>query len=120
MLTGVLAGLGAGALWGLIFVMPRMLGDYSGVDMTAGRFVAYGVLAACVMALGWRRRPRPTLRQAGAALGLSILGFSAYFLLLVLAIQPQVLSLGLQIIGDHLFAIACDGTMYQMESKAQP
>ena len=34
--------------------------------------------------------------------------------------QPQVLSLGLQIIGDHLFAIACDGTMYQMESKAQP
>ena len=40
MLTGVLAGLGAGALWGLIFVMPRMLGDYSGVDMTAGRFGA--------------------------------------------------------------------------------
>ena len=99
MLTGVLAGLGAGALWGLIFVMPRMLGDYSGVDMTAGRFVAYGVLAACVMALGWRRRPRPTLRQAGAALGLSILGFSAYFLLLVLAIQDAGTEVPTLIIG---------------------
>jgi drug/metabolite transporter (DMT)-like permease len=99
MLTGVMAGLGAGALWGLIFVMPRMLGDYSGVDLTAGRFVAYGVLAACVMALGWRRRPRPTLRQAGAALGLSILGFSAYFLLLVLAIQDAGTEVPTLIIG---------------------
>jgi drug/metabolite transporter (DMT)-like permease len=99
MLTGVMAGLGAGALWGLIFVMPRMIGDYSGVDMTAGRFVAYGVLAACVMALGWRRRPRPTLRQAGAALGLSILGFSAYFLLLVLAIQDAGTEVPTLIIG---------------------
>ena len=99
MLTGVLAGLGAGALWGLIFVMPRMLGDYSGVDLTAGRFVAYGVLAACVMALGWRRRPRPTLRQAGAALGLSVLGFSAYFLLLVLAIQDAGTEVPTLIIG---------------------
>ena len=99
MLTGVMAGLGAGALWGLIFVMPRMLGDYSGVDMTAGRFVAYGVLAACVMALGWRRRPRPTLRQAGAALGLSMLGFSAYFLLLVLAIQDAGTEVPTLIIG---------------------
>jgi drug/metabolite transporter (DMT)-like permease len=99
MLTGVMAGLGAGALWGLIFVMPRMLGDYSGVDMTAGRFVAYGVLAACVMALGWRRRPRPSLRQAGAALGLSILGFSAYFLLLVLAIQDAGTEVPTLIIG---------------------
>ena len=99
MLTGVMAGLGAGALWGLIFVMPRMLGDYSGVDMTAGRFIAYGVLAACVMALGWRRRPRPTLRQAGAALGLSILGFSAYFLLLVLAIQDAGTEVPTLIIG---------------------
>jgi drug/metabolite transporter (DMT)-like permease len=99
MLTGVMAGLGAGALWGLIFVMPRMLGDYSGVDLTAGRFVAYGVLAACVMALGWRRRPRPTLRQAGAALGLSVLGFSAYFLLLVLAIQDAGTEVPTLIIG---------------------
>ena len=99
MRTGVMAGLGAGALWGLIFVMPRMLGDYSGVDMTAGRFVAYGVLAACVMALGWRRRPRPSLRQAGAALGLSILGFSAYFLLLVLAIQDAGTEVPTLIIG---------------------
>ena len=70
MLTGILAGLAAGALWGLVFVAPRMVemgpGGYSSIDLTAGRFAVYGVLAALVM---------------------SILGFSGYYLLLVLAIR---------------------------------
>ena len=90
MLTGVLAGLAAGALWGLVFVAPRMInmgeGGYSSVDLMAGRFAAYGVVAALIMLLGWRSRRLPTLRQAGAALVMSVLGFSGYYLLLVLAI----------------------------------
>ncbi|RZJ03355.1 MAG: DMT family transporter [Haliea sp.] len=90
-LTGILAGLAAGALWGLVFVAPRMLdmgeGGYSSLDLTAGRFVAYGAVAALVMAASLRRRPLPTLRQAGSALGMSVLGFSAYYLLLVLAVR---------------------------------
>lgn len=89
MLSGVLAGLAAGALWGLVFVAPRMLplGAYSPMDLSAGRFAVYGAVAAAVMLLGFGRRRRPTLRQAGAALGLSVLGFSGYYLLLVLAIR---------------------------------
>ncbi len=91
MLTGVLAGLAAGALWGLVFVAPRMVemgtGGYSSIDLTAGRFAVYGVLAALVMLIGMRSRRLPTLRQAGAALVMSILGFSGYYLLLVLAIR---------------------------------
>jgi drug/metabolite transporter (DMT)-like permease len=91
MLTGILAGLAAGALWGLVFVAPRMLemgaGGYSSIDLTAGRFAVYGVLAAAVMLVGMRSRRLPTLRQAGAALLMSVLGFSGYYLLLVLAIR---------------------------------
>jgi len=91
MLTGILAGLAAGALWGLVFVAPRMLetgaGGYSSIDLTAGRFAVYGVVAAGVMLVGLRSRRLPTLRQAGAALFMSILGFSGYYLLLVLAIR---------------------------------
>ena len=55
MLTGILAGLAAGALWGLVFVAPRMLdmgaGGYSSIDLTAGRFAVYGVMAAAVIAM---------------------------------------------------------------------
>ncbi|HYW57393.1 MAG TPA: DMT family transporter [Polaromonas sp.] len=91
MLTGILAGLAAGALWGLVFVVPRMInmgeGGYSSVDLIAGRFAVYGLVAALIIVLGWRTRRLPTLRQAGAALVMSVLGFSGYYLLLVLAIR---------------------------------
>jgi drug/metabolite transporter (DMT)-like permease len=99
MLTGVLAGLGAGALWGLVFVMPRMLGAYSGVDLTAGRFVAYGLLAGLMMVSGLSARRWPGLTQAAAALGMSVLGFSGYYLLLVLAIQDAGVEVPTLIIG---------------------
>ena len=99
MLTGVLAGIGVGALWGLVFVMPRMLGAYSGVDLTAGRFVAYGLLAALMMVSGLSVRRWPTMPQAAAALGMSVLGFSGYYLLLVLAIQDAGTEVPTLIIG---------------------
>ncbi|MGH8859558.1 MAG: DMT family transporter, partial [Polaromonas sp.] len=67
MLTGIVAGLAAGALWGLVFVAPRMLqmgaGGYSSVDLTAGRYAVYGLVAVLAMLLGlpgFRRRRWPT------------------------------------------------------------
>lgn len=82
-----MAGVAAGALWGLVFVAPRMVPGFSSVDLTAGRFAAYGLMAGAVMLLGLRSRRVPTLRQALAALAMSVLGFSGYYLLLVLAIR---------------------------------
>jgi drug/metabolite transporter (DMT)-like permease len=91
MLTGILAGLAAGAFWGLVFVVPRMVpvgpGAYSSVDLTAGRFMVYGAVAAAVMLFGWRSRRLPTGRQAMTAAGMSVLGFTGYYLLLVLAVR---------------------------------
>lgn len=72
MVTGIVAGLAAGALWGLLFVAPRMLsvdaGGYSSVDLTSGRFAVYGAAAAVMLLLGLlgllgllrgQGRPRP-------------------------------------------------------------
>ncbi|WBY01118.1 DMT family transporter [Ramlibacter tataouinensis] len=99
-LAGVLAGLAAGALWGLVFVAPRMLGGgYSSVDLTAGRFVAYGAVAAVLLAWSTRKRPLPTGGQALAAIGLSILGFTGYYLLLVLAIRDAGTEVPTLVIG---------------------
>ncbi|MCJ0763931.1 DMT family transporter [Variovorax terrae] len=99
MTAGILAGLAAGALWGLVFVAPRMVPGYAPVDFAAGRFVAYGAIAAAMMLLGLRTRRRPTLRQAGAALGFSVLGFTGYYLLLVLAIRDAGTEVPTLIIG---------------------
>jgi drug/metabolite transporter (DMT)-like permease len=98
-LKGVLAGLAAGALWGLVFVAPRMASGFSAVDLTAGRFVAYGLVALGVMLFAMRARRLPTLRQAMAAVGMSVLGFTGYYLLLVLAIQDAGTEVPTLIIG---------------------
>ena len=80
MLTGILAGLAAGALWGLVFVAPRMTVGLSSVDLAAGRFVSYGAVAALVMLITWRSHQLPSACQALAALGMSVPGFTGYWL----------------------------------------
>ncbi|MBC5784931.1 DMT family transporter [Ramlibacter sp. USB13] len=97
MLTGVLAGVGAGALWGLVFVAPRMVSGFSAVDLASGRFVAYGAVAVLVGVTA--RRPLPNASQALSAIGLSLLGFTGYYLLLVLAIRDAGTEVPTLIIG---------------------
>ena len=98
-LVGIAAGLAAGALWGLVFVVPRMTPGLSSVDLTAGRFVSYGLMSALVMALTWRHQARPTGSQALAALGMSVLGATGYYLLLSLSIHRAGTEVPTLIIG---------------------
>jgi drug/metabolite transporter (DMT)-like permease len=99
MLTGIAAGLAAGALWGLVFVAPRMVSGYSSVDLTAGRYAAFGAVSFAVMLLTLRTRKLPTVRQAATAFGMSLLGFSGYYVLLVLAIRDAGTEVPTLIIG---------------------
>lgn len=98
MLTGILAGLAAGALWGLVFVAPLMVPGVPAVDFTAGRFLSYGALSFLLMLL-FRKAPWPTLQQSVAAAGLSLLGFTGYYLLLVFAIRDAGTGVPSLIIG---------------------
>jgi drug/metabolite transporter (DMT)-like permease len=67
--------------------------------LTAGRFLAYGLVAGIVMLLGLRTRRLPTWRQAGSAVVMSLLGFTGYYLLLVLAIRDAGTEVPTLIIG---------------------
>jgi drug/metabolite transporter (DMT)-like permease len=98
MLTGIFAGLAAGALWGLVFIAPRMVPGLSSVDLTAGRFLSYGVLSFVLIFLV-RQSAWPTPRQALSAAGLSVLGFTGYYLLLVFAIRDAGTAVPSLIIG---------------------
>ncbi|OYQ39995.1 transporter [Rhodoferax sp. TH121] len=99
MLVGILAGLAAGALWGLVFVAPALAPGLTSVDLAAGRFASYGLTALLVMLLARGKRRWPTPSQWGAALGLSVLGFSGYYLLLVLSIRDAGIEVPTLIIG---------------------
>ena len=93
-----MAGLAAGALWGLVFIAPRMVPGLSSVDLTAGRFISYGALSLALILLV-RQSARPTWSQAFSALGLSVLGFTGYYLLLVFAIRDAGTAVPSLIIG---------------------
>lgn len=98
---GIMAGLMAGALWGLVFVAPRMLPAMAPVDLTAGRFVSYGLLSLVLMLVlrVTRADPWPTASQAAAALAMSVLGFTGYYLLLVYGIGDAGTEVPTLIIG---------------------
>ncbi len=99
LLVGILAGLAAGALWGLVFVAPAWAPGLAPVDLAAGRFASYGLAALLVMLLTRGPRRWPTWRQLGATLGLSVLGFSGYYLLLVLSIRDAGVEVPTLVIG---------------------
>lgn len=80
-------GVSAGLVWGLAFVLPDLLSGWSAVAVTAGRYLAYGVLSLVLLALGGvvaRRIGRVHWRPA---LGFAVSGNVGYYLLLVIGIQ---------------------------------
>ena len=101
MVAGILAGVGAGAFWGTTFIAPLIAPGFSSIDLTVGRYLSCGLLSVVLLLWSALRgeAQRPTLAQAGAALWLSLLGYTGYYLLLVLAIQAAGAALPVLIIG---------------------
>lgn len=88
-LGGIAAGLAAGALWGLVFVAPHMAQGFAASDLAVGRFLACGLFSLGVMLAPLLRGGRvvwPTPSQALTALGLSVLGYTGYYLVLAWAV----------------------------------
>lgn len=115
MLAGLLAALGAGLLWGLVFVVPLILPEYPGIVLAIGRYLAFGVLA---VGLAWIDRPalarlsRADWIEAGK---LALVGNLLYYATLASAIQlagapvptlmigtlPVVIAICANLAGDH-------------------
>jgi drug/metabolite transporter (DMT)-like permease len=103
---GVAFALLAGLVWGLVFVAPLLLPQYSAALLTCGRYLAFGLIA---LPLGWLDRQR--LRQFSRedwreALKLSAVGNFLYYLCLSAAIQRAGGPLPTMIIGTLPVVIA--------------
>ena len=87
MTSGLIAALGAGLLWGLVFVTPLLLGDYPGIALAVGRYLAFGVLAVGLAAFD--RRALAQLQRADwiEAARLALIGNLLYYATLASAIQ---------------------------------
>lgn len=87
-LIGIGSGLAAGSLWGLVFLAPELAYGFTPLQMSVGRYLAYGAFALALLAPQWRRRVAP-LRRADwmNLLWLSLVGNVAYYVMLVAAVR---------------------------------
>jgi drug/metabolite transporter (DMT)-like permease len=87
MLTGILAGLAAGAMWGLSFVAPLLVAPYSAFDLTVGRYLVFGLSSAAILAFG-NRGALGALTRADLWVGLwlGLLGYVLYYLFVAFAV----------------------------------
>jgi drug/metabolite transporter (DMT)-like permease len=99
MLIGLLCALGAGLMWGLVFVAPLMLGDYPGLMLSFGRYLGFGLIVLVPAFLDRRRIGALTRADWSAALKLSLVGNILYYAALASAIQLADAPLPAMLIG---------------------
>lgn len=98
---GLLCGLVAGAFWGGVFLAPKLLAAFTPLQMTAGRYVCYGLASAALLAPGARKvLARLTWVDWRDLAGLSLLGNIVYYVGLAVSVQiagvaPASLIIGL-------------------------
>lgn len=87
-LIGVGNGVAAGAFWGLVFLAPQVLDQFSALQLSAARYLAYGVVAVLLLLPRWRAlAPRLGRAEWFALAYLSLLGNILYYLFLASAVQ---------------------------------
>lgn len=106
LVEGVACALGAGLLWGLVFVVPLMLSDYPPAMLSFGRYLGFGVIA---LLLAWADLPHlQQLRWPDwqRAFELALVGNILYYLFLSAAIQLADAPLPTMLIGTLPIVIA--------------
>ncbi|MFM0695122.1 DMT family transporter [Paraburkholderia graminis] len=88
MQRGVAYGVMAGALWGMVFLVPRVLPDFSPLLLSAGRYTMYGVVAlAAALPTARSLLKRLTREDLVALVKLALGGNLLYYLLLTAAVH---------------------------------
>jgi drug/metabolite transporter (DMT)-like permease len=107
--AGMGAGVTAGLVWGLAFLLPVLLGGWNPVIVTAGRYLAYGLLSAFLFALGGRSLRHAAREHWRMALAFAVAGNVGYYLLLVVGIRAAGAPLTDMVIGAIPVVLAVAG-----------
>jgi drug/metabolite transporter (DMT)-like permease len=97
---GIAASILAGAFWGLVFLTPELTRGFEPMQLSAGRYLAYGLVAAALLAPSWRRlRPMLGWRDWRTLAWLSFAGNIIYYVFLANAVQLGGVAMTSLIIG---------------------
>lgn len=104
--AGTACALGAGLLWGLVFVAPVILPDYPPWILSVGRYLAFGLIALPLAFADRRALMRLGRTDWRRALELSLVGNLLYYGCLAAAIQFAGAPLPTMLIGTLPVVIA--------------
>lgn len=107
---GIGAGITAGAFWGLVFLAPKLTPGFSPLQLSAGRYLAYGIVAAVLVARAWPRlRRRLSWADWRGLAWLSLLGNIVYYLFVAQAVQSGGVAMTAIVIGLLPLAVTLAG-----------
>ncbi|NYD89090.1 DMT family transporter [Sphingomonas melonis] len=108
---GIACGMGAGALWGLVFLAPELVRDFTPLQLAIGRYLAYGIISALLIAPRWRALVGTLARRDWLALvWLSLAGNTLYYILLSTAVQNAGIAPTSLVIGFLPVAVTIIGS----------
>lgn len=97
---GIISGVGAGALWGLVFLVPELVGEMSPIQITAGRYLCFGVLSVVMIAPRWKRVTAVLTRQDWVTLfWLALTANTLYFIFVAAAVQMGGVAMTALVVG---------------------
>jgi drug/metabolite transporter (DMT)-like permease len=97
---GIAAGIMAGALWGLVFLALELTPKFSPLQLSAGRYLAYGVVALLLVAPSWRSLvSRVSWIEWKALIWLSLTGNIVYYVFVAKAVQEGGIAMTSIVIG---------------------
>lgn len=103
--------MGAGALWGMVFLAPELVGEFGPLHHAVGRYLAYGVLSALLIAPHWKSLAAKITRREWMALGwLALAGNTLYYILLTSAVQNGGIAMTSLVIGFLPVAVTIIGS----------
>ncbi|PQZ81124.1 MULTISPECIES: DMT family transporter [unclassified Brevundimonas] len=109
--VGVACGIGAGALWGLVFLAPELARDFNPLQLTVGRYLAYGLIAGLLLAPRWKAVMAWIGRRDWLTLfWLALTGNTLYYILLSGAVQTGGIAMTSLVIGFLPVAVTIIGS----------
>lgn len=110
-LTGLACGVGAGALWGLVFLAPELVSDFSPLMLTIGRHLCYGLIAMALAVPRWRTLVAGMSRpQWVRVFWLAMAGNTLYYMLLSSAVQNGGIAMTSLVVGFMPVAVTLIGS----------
>ncbi|HEX7915791.1 DMT family transporter [Rudaea sp.] len=104
-------GIGAGALWGLVFLAPELARGFSPLQLSVGRYLCYGLIAAVLIAPRWRALTQHIHhRQWWNLVWLAFAGNTLYYILMSNAVQTGGIAMTSLVIGFLPVAVTIIGS----------